>query len=158
MCRKIRNALFWVFFCLVVVFVLFFGRVVVDGNSMKPTYESGNSFIISKVLTPKRGDIVVFRRKTDSGKSDVLVKRVIALPGDTIMIYDGVVYVNNEPIDEPYIKTKEFVGGAIENTEIILNSKEYFVMGDNRNNSVDSRYFGCIKDSDIIGVEVLNLW
>lgn len=74
------------------------------------------------------------------------------------MIYDGVVYVNNEPIDEPYIKTKEFVGGAIENTEITLNSKEYFVMGDNRNDSVDSRYFGCIKDSDIIGVEVLNLW
>ncbi len=139
-----------------VILVSFFGfRVSIVGPSMSPTLENGEKIWVNrflyKLIDPKQNDLVVFLPNGNE-KSHYYVKRVIGVPGDTIQVKDGAVYVNGEAFVE------EASVAAIENAllaeeEITVGEDEYFVLGDNRNNSEDSRYasIGNVKKEYIIG-------
>ena len=124
---------------------------VVDGPSMRPTLLSEERLVVNKfvyrVRNPERGEIIVFKYPRDTSRD--FIKRVIAVPGDTIKIEDGRVYVNRELKDEPYILEKTLS----DYPEATVPEGHIFVMGDNRNNSTDSRdaRVGNIKKDDIIG-------
>ncbi len=134
-------------------------RTEVSGNSMNDTLTDGDSLWINKFTylfdEPERYDIVVFPARDDDDK--YYIKRVIGLPGETVWIgEDGLVYINGEPLeDDTY--GKELIDETrrgIAATEITVPDNCYFVLGDNRNNSRDSRVIGCISDGDIIGKAV----
>ncbi len=134
-------------------------RTEVSGNSMNDTLTDGDSLWINKFTylfdEPERYDIVVFPAKDDGDK--YYIKRIIGLPGETVWIGDdGLVYINGEPLeDDTY--GKELIDETrrgIAATEITVPENCYFVLGDNRNNSRDSRVIGCISDGDIIGKAV----
>lgn len=136
--------------------VYFIGlRTSVVGQSMAKTLNGGDEILVNrfvyKVTNPKPNDIIVFLPNGNE-KSHYYVKRVIAVPGDTVLIQNGAVYVNGELFDEEIdVASIEDAGLAAE--EITLGSDEFFVLGDNRNNSEDSRYanIGNIKKEYIIG-------
>lgn len=130
-----------------------FSVAVIEGSSMEPTYYDGNKILVSRLDTPKNGDIVILKRD-----DSFLIKRVIASPGDSIFIKDSKVFLNGNELSENYIMEDSFNGGIIENSRLILNSNEYFIMGDNRAVSKDSRSFGVVDKDDIIGVKLINLW
>ena len=127
-------------------------RVTVEGVSMNPTYYSGDTLFIDRISTPERGDVVTFSR---NGKN--YIKRIIGLPGDKVSIRDSMVFVNGEKLDEDYINEKKFDGGLVENSFVKLGDKEYFVMGDNRNYSLDSRTFGVVYEDEILGIKFMDL-
>lgn len=137
-------------------FVYFIGlRTSVVGQSMADTLNSGDEILVNrfiyKVTNPKVNDIIVFLPNGNE-KSHYYVKRVVALPGDTVLIEKGVLYVNGEPFKEEVdVASMEDAGLAAE--EMTLGNNEFFVLGDNRNNSEDSRYanIGNIKKEHIIG-------
>lgn len=127
---------------------------IVEGYSMYPTLDSGTRVHLSKFFTYwhpiRRGDIVGINATKD-GDPIRLVKRVIGIPGDHIMVKEGKVYINDVLINEPYIEEDTLTDGEIDR---ILAKEEYFVMGDNRNDSIDSRsdQIKPIMYKDIIGV------
>lgn len=127
-------------------------RAYVVGDSMIPTYEDGDTLWVCKVLTPSRGDRVVV--EADSLNKDI-IKRVIALPGETIQIIEGRVYINDEYYPEEYINNHELnYSSGLASEPITLGENEYFVMGDNRVISRDSREIGPVSRDDVIGVVI----
>lgn len=151
--------------CLVAWLIITFvgQRTVVNGDSMKNTLHDQESLWVSKLSyhlhDPERFDIVIFPYEED--QQDVyFVKRIIGLPGETVRIdEDGNIYINGKILDEDYgletIDTRH-LGDAYE--EIKIGENEYFVMGDNRNNSMDSRYIGNISRDELIGKAVFRMW
>jgi signal peptidase I len=146
---------------LIAVGVFFLLRVtvqsfVVVGSSMEPSLEDGQRLLVNKVVydlrQPQRGEIIVFHQP-NGGNVD-LIKRIIALPGDTVEIKDGAVYINGSAIDEPYIKAAPSYTMAKEE----IPAGEYFVLGDNRNNSNDSHSWGELPEQNIIGKAWLSIW
>lgn len=153
----------------VVVFVLrhfFITPSIVEGDSMEPSLQDGDRIIISKVGKIERYDEIAFHAP-DSNNN--YVKRVIGLPGDEIRMKEDTLYINGEPVEEPYLKeakaslpetfqfTRDFtlqeVAGAKQVPEGHL-----FVLGDNRSISKDSRYFGFISEKAIIGDVTIRIW
>ncbi len=137
-----------------VVLVYTFGMSInVIGISMEPTLENGQKIYINRfaytLSTPKAGDVIVFLPNGNQN-SHYYVKRVIATPSDKIQIIDGVCFVNG--VESPYVNTKILEPGIAEN-EIVLGTGEYFCIGDNPNNSEDSRSpnIGPVNAEDIIG-------
>jgi signal peptidase I len=128
----------------------------VQMGSMLPTLHENNYIIVNKLIfrykSPNRGDVVVFRPPNNAGV--FYIKRVIGLPGETIEVKEGNVFVNNELIKETYltIDTPGIFGPRK------LLKGEYFVMGDHRNNSLDSREFGPITFSEMSGKAVFVFW
>ena len=134
---------------------------VVVGVSMEPSFEEGQRLLINKAVyhfrEPQRGEVIVFHPPNNQ-RTDY-IKRIIALPGESIEIKQGTVYIHTEdgnvlPLDEPYIKeapSHPFEGDTIP-------ENEYFVLGDNRNNSNDSRNDWTVKGKDIIGKAWLSIW
>ncbi len=149
-------------FCLAWLLIHFVGeRMQVDGESMYPVLSDGDQLIIDKVSyqfkDPKRFDVVVFPFQYRDGTC--LIKRVIGLPGETVRITDGQVYINGRLLDDPYgyepIRNAGLASGLV-----TLGKDEYFVLGDNRNNSTDSREpsIGNITRSSIIGRAWMRVW
>lgn len=140
----------------VVVYLFIMQPNQVKGPSMLPTFESGEYIFTSKVTYKfrpmARGDVVVFRSPKNPDQE--YIKRIIGLPGDKIRIDTGRVFVNDQQVTESYIAdtTTLFEGGALQNNvPITVGVDELFVMGDNRPHSSDSREFGPIPTSSLIG-------
>ena len=138
-------------------------RTQVDGSSMNPTLYHGENLILDKISyhfrDPERFDIIVFPFEED-GEETHFIKRIIGLPGETVQIIDGYVYINGELLESDIYgkEVMEYAGRAAE--PITLGDDEYFVLGDNRNNSRDSRFeeVGNIKRGDITGRAFLRIW
>ena len=159
--KLLREILLWagqiIFVIAMAAFlVLFFGiRVSVVGQSMSGTLDGRDTVLVNrfvyKLTEPKVNDIIVFLPNGNE-KSHYYIKRVIAVPGDTVQITEGIVYVNGEPFEEafeaPYIEN-----GLLAEEPVVVGEDEYFVLGDNRNNSEDSRYanIGNVKKEHILG-------
>lgn len=130
-------------------------RVRVDGFSMIPTLQDGEFILVNrlayKFAEPKRGEIIVFRSPVVPDED--LIKRVIGLPGDTVEINDGNVYVNDTMLDEPYIAAEPIYSGKWQVVDGYL-----FVLGDNRNDSSDSHSWGLVPMSNVVGRSILIYW
>ena len=130
-------------------------RTKVEGSSMEPTLSDGDNLIVDKISyrfhSPERFDIVIFPYKYEN--DTFFIKRIIGMPGETVWINNsGEIYINGVLLSENYgLETIEYAGLA--STPITLGKDEYFVMGDNRNDSTDSRFdvVGPIKRSEIVG-------
>jgi len=146
---------------LVLAVVLFVGinfvsaRVRVDGISMMPTLENGEFVLVNKMSyrigEMNRGDIIVFDFPLNPNEE--LIKRVIGLPGDTIRVDNGQVYVNEQMLNEPYISGAPRYQGSWS-----VKDGEVFVLGDNRNNSNDSKDWGLLPAENVVGKAVLIYW
>ena len=135
-------------------------KVEVDGPSMNTTLKTGQQLMVQKVsyhfTDPKRGDIVVFQ--PPGYEDDTLyIKRVIGVPGDRVQIIDGYIYLNGKKYDDPQWR-EEILDPGIAGEEVTVGEGEYFVVGDNRNDSTDSREFGAVEKSRIMGEAVLRIW
>lgn len=155
--REIASWIFWIFASMLVAVVTVYCvgmKISVIGASMEPGMYNGQSIflnrLIYKISNPRVGDVVVFLPNGNE-KSHYYVKRVVGAPGDTLYIKNGVLYVNDEP-QELYFNDRIAEAGILEN-ELTLGDNEYFVIGDNCNNSEDSRSanIGSIKKEYIIG-------
>ena len=139
------------------VFVLAFGmQVKVIGDSMEPLEANGQTVLVNrlvyKILSPKEGDIIVFL-PNGNANSHYYIKRVVATPGDKVQIIDGSLYINGELSEEDDEKYDTMEDAGIAANEIKLGSGEFFVLGDNRNSSEDSRSanIGIVKSNMLIG-------
>ncbi|MEZ4671489.1 MAG: signal peptidase I [Anaerolineae bacterium] len=136
-------------------------RFIVEGPSMQPTFVTGQVLMVSRVnylfADPQRGEVVVFNAPNVPADEPPYIKRVIGLPGETIEIRDQQVYVNGQKLYEPYINEPCQPSRCADNTWE-LGADEYFVMGDNRNHSQDSRAFNQVKRERIIGEALVRYW
>jgi signal peptidase I len=150
-----------------------FQAFYIPSESMKPTLNVGDRVLVNKVSyrvhDVNRGDIVVFetppRAKDANGTIKDLVKRVIGLPGETVEAHGGVVFVNGRQLDEPYLQNgvrtcalNSAPGDCVDIAATTVPSGDVFVMGDNRTASKDSRAFGAIKESSIVGRVFVRIW
>lgn len=138
-----------------------FEKTIVSGVSMEPTLKEQDCILINKMsyklLSPKHNDVIVYKLE-EKEHEYYSVKRVVGLPGETIQIKDGILYVNGEAYKEK-VDVEEMITAGVAEDEITLEKGEYFVLGDNRNQSEDSRYssVGMITKRDIIGKAWLRL-
>ncbi len=131
------------------------GRFRIEGFSMLPTLQEGEYVIIDKLSyylnEPERGDVIVLHFPNDRSRD--FIKRVIGVPGDHIAISDGVVTINGVPLSEPYINAEPAYDGTWD-----VPDGQYFVLGDNRNNSSDSHNWSFLPRDDIVGKAWLIYW
>jgi signal peptidase I len=142
-----------------IIYLAFRGTVensIVDGSSMQPGLQNGQRLIVVTAVyhftDPQRGDVVILHPPIDPQRS--FVKRIIGLPGDTVAVRNGKVYINNVPLNEPYIKEAPRYPLA----PFTVPADNYFVLGDNRNNSTDSHYGWTVTRENIVGEVWLRYW
>lgn len=154
--KKIRKYRWYILILLILAFTAWYVSAfwyqfaLLEGTSMEPAYRSGQFVLLEKqYTTPVAGEVYAFRSKN---LDSLLIKRVVAVPGDTVLIQNGILYVNGVPSFEGENQAYIDYGGIAEES-IELSEKEYFVLGDNYMCSKDSRYaeIGCISSEDFVG-------
>ena len=162
--RIIWGWLFFIFMMILVSFIVVHfvnHNTLVVGNAMYPTLSDGDRIILDtvsyKILDPGRYDVVVFPSKYE--ENVYYIRRVIALPGETVQIVDGRVWINGVPLEEKF-SFDAITNAGLAGTMITLSEDEYFTLGDNRNESSDSGepIIGMIRGEDIIGRAVMRVW
>lgn len=162
--HKIKKEYFWLSLKYLLI-ALFLGIIIrgfilipvpVTGNSMDPTLHQGDMVVMEKFTSIQRFDVIVFQQSDGT----IYIKRVIGLPGDEVSYQDDQLYINDQKVDEAFLTQKkrrdklpyttDFTLQELLNTNQ-LPDNEYFVLGDNRRISKDSRSFGTVKSSDILG-------
>ena len=134
----------------------------VRGESMNPNFESGDYLIVDEITyrfrPPQRGEVIVF--KYPQNPSQRFIKRIIGLPGETVEIKDGKVIIDRQGISQVLDESEYLLPGSstLGNIRITLGENEYFVLGDNRDFSFDSRKFGPLAKDEIIGRVILRAW
>ncbi len=154
--RELVETIVFTLLIYVLIRTLLFENYRVLGHSMDPTLENDQFLVVNKMgyrlSDPERGDIVVFRDpRTDERK---LIKRIVGLPGEVLEIQDGQVLINDRRLDEGYIATN----GRYSQSSLLIPEDEYFVLGDNRNNSSDSHNWGTMPRDGIIGKAWVSYW
>lgn len=156
-----RELLGWLFYILIIIgltylIITYVGqRTRVSGSSMETTLSDGDNLIVDKLSyrfqDPKRFDIVVFPYKYE--ENTYYIKRIIGLPGDTVQVKDGYTYINGELLESDIYGAEVMIEAGTASEPITLGEEEYFVLGDNRNHSLDSRdpSVGILKREDLIG-------
>lgn len=145
------------------VYLLIMRPHKIKGQSMHPNFPDGEYLLTQKVSyylgPPRRGDVVVF--KPPVSPDDEFIKRIIALPGDRVKVENGKVYINGELLNESYLDPTLYTsasGFLLEGEEYVVPESQWFVMGDNRPHSSDSRAWGPINKKDISGKAWLIYW
>ncbi len=151
-----------------VVYLFFLQPHQVNGQSMVPNFQSGEHVLTDKVTykmrDPQRGEIVVFHAPPDAncpeGTGCDFIKRILGVPGDTLEVKENAVWVNGEKLPEPYIPSDFPIlpGNATKGKSVYLGPNEFFVSGDNRPYSSDSRAWGAITKDEIIGRVFFRYW
>ena len=165
--RELREAFGWIIYILIVIcatylIITYVGqRTKVSGDSMQATLQDGDNLIVDKISyrfrEPKRFEIIVFPYR--HAENTYYIKRIIGLPGETVQIIDGYVYIDGEQLDEHYgLEVMNNAGNAA--NPITLGEDEYFVLGDNRNRSADSREssVGVLHRDELIGRAWVRIW
>ena len=143
-----KEKLFILVIIIIILLKIFiFNFILVKGDSMNPKYKNNDFMFLNKIIYSfkpiRRGEVIVLKYRNND-----LIKRVIGLPNDKIKVENGKLYINNKEVKENYINSYT---ASYDFDEITLKDNEYFVMGDNRYNSYDSRNFGTIMKNNIIG-------
>ena len=166
--EKLHNVVDWIVYILIVAVLAFLllnyvaQRVLVDGTSMNPTLQDQDSVLVEKLSyrfgDPERYDIVVFKYL---GKDDTYyIKRIIGLPGETVQIIDGYVYIDGELLETDIYGNDVMLSAGRASEPITLGEYENFVLGDNRNGSSDSRSTSVenVARSQIVGKAFIRIW
>ena len=148
---------------MVMIYLFIMSPQEISGASMEPNFHNGEYILTNKIIykfkEPIRGDVIIFKSPKD--KTVDYIKRIIGLPGDTVRLENNSYYVNDVKIEEPYEPSDmPIYGGSFlaEGDEIIVPEGQYFVSGDNRPHSSDSREFGPIAKEDFIGKALFRYW
>ena len=131
----------------------------IPSGSMEPTLDIGDRIVVNKVpyhfREPKRMEILVFRQVSSyAGQKKDLIKRLVGLPGETLEVRDGIVSINGAPLEEKHPLFQDFADFG----PVTIPADSYFVMGDNRPASADSRYWGFLPKKNVIGPAFLRIW
>ena len=157
--RTLKDAVETLVLALILTFIIrgfLVESFLVQGHSMEPTLHHGERLLVTKLpyrfREPKRGEIVVFRYPRDH-RTD-FIKRVLALPGEKVEMRLGRLYINDQPLEEPYVHQ----AGMFTMPPLVVPEGQVFVLGDNRTNSEDSRVFGPVDMEDIKGKAFVVFW
>ena len=145
------------------IYLLLFQPHKIKGDSMQPNYPNGEFLLTDKVTyrfnPPQRGDVIVF--KAPVNEEDDYIKRIIGLPGETVSIKNGHVYINGKMLEENYLASTLYTSGGLflpNDKEVVVPQDHFFVLGDNRPYSSDSRAWGFVPRQNIIGRAWLVYW
>jgi len=158
--REIVETVAWALLIAFVVRYFIVEGYYIPSSSMEPTLKPGNRVFVAKfyyrIYRPQRGDIIVFRYPTNRKKN--LIKRVVALPGETIRIENGLIYIDGIPLQGDQFNREYFNVGNYGREEQVIPENSYFVLGDNSHNSDDSRFWGYVPFKNILGRAFLVYW
>lgn len=165
---EITQSIVIVISILLIVYLFFAQPHQVNGLSMYPMFDNGDYLLTDKISyrtgKPKRGDVVVFRApesaQCPTGTGCDFIKRMIGLPGETIEVKENGMFINGEKLEEPYLseENQTLAGAFTSHGSIVLAPDEYFVSGDNRLHSSDSRSWGPITSKEIVGKAFFRYW
>ncbi|MBU0974702.1 signal peptidase I [Patescibacteria group bacterium] len=151
-----------------IVYLFFMQPHQVNGSSMDPTFKSGDYVLTDKISyrtgDPQRGDVIVFHAPPEAGcptgTGCDFIKRIIAVPGETVAVHDKSVYINGKKLDELYLPSdyETIEGKFISGRTVTIGPNEYFALGDNRSHSSDSRVWGPVDKSEIVGKAFFRYW
>ncbi len=162
--REAIETVIWAFILAMIIRTFIIQAFWIPSGSMIPTLEINDRVLVAKFwnlfFPPSRGSLYVFRYPVDRERD--FVKRVIAIPGDTVDIKSGVVYINGNPTDEPYVKHHDRwtmrESNIFPQIPFTVPEGKYFMLGDNRGNSQDSRFWGFVDIDDMRGPVFFRYW
>lgn len=162
--RETIETIVWAFVLAMIIRTFIVQAFWIPSGSMIPTLEVGDRVLVAKfwgwITKPSRGSIYVFKYPVDRDRD--FVKRVIGIPGDVIDIRNGTVYINGTAIDEPYVKNKDTFtlrpNNIFPEVPFTVPEGKYLMLGDNRRNSADSRYWGFVDIDDMRGPVFFRYW